>query len=746
MSTEDKAEADATLAEIAAFLRARQVDEARKQAEKAYRDRPSSQDLIIALAQVAMAGHRWADAERFWAKVEAPLSSGVHVVLGLHEALARQDKEDAAQRHLEAALKVAADTALMDATARHLLVLRQGEELLRLCKSGALDAERSPVVAWRRCVAFGLMKRWEEASVAARRSIELHPRDPYVNTVAAEISSLQGDWVGATQYWPRAIGMVKPHRVSRHCRLLPAVTIATPWVMLAEAHGRLGNEDRMAEYLAEALRRFPADTDYLIAVARLETALKRWPTAAAAWQQVLKAGVPGPAVTAEVFGSSWQYAAFRAGSIGASDDPTTAFLFPTNEVAAWNEKVRSNDPAARLSQGLSASVDILRDAYVMPTVPLREGQEVRGGRGALVTGSVYDSSGRIAENCIHVGHLIRHVPLDLFGLEAGFKRLDGNYVYAGGDLSLHPGHFLMECMGRFWYFDYCSDKVDGVLYFEKIRLNCRDAKIDFSRISQRAAGHDAASSSVIKNLMQIFCDTSQISVVGEPTIVERLHVPQQNFGLEGKFVDGSGLFRRYVRDRIERVQARTSISPHAKVYVSRSRLPRSTGVLYREEVLEAVLERAGYYIFYPEKASVEEQISLYCHASYIVLAAGSAAHFAALAMNGCQHVAVIARRRGQAQIFQQQLAVFGAKCAIAIDTVDGGFEVVDPATGAIVPLNGNKLTHSFNVPAAMGQLAQNGFIGSADAVVPLPGNDDLRAFETSLCPFFEGMVIRHRNL
>ena len=731
----------AELAEITALLKSGTVDGARIRADRLAVDFPDDQDLILVRAQIAMAERRWADAETLWCAVKAPRSQTRDAVLGLQNVLVRQRKLHDAAMHVEAALRATPTADLMGAVARHSLRLRQGDEVLRLFDLGLLDPTRSVEVAWCRCVALSAQRRWEEVEAGIARGLVSWPSSPFLVVIAAEAASLREDWAQAAERWQTAIALMPAERVSRHCRLLPAVVAATPWLKLAEAHARLGADERATETLNQAAMLFSGDSTMPLVRARLDTTLGRWHAAAAAWDEALRAGPRDPAIIAEAFSAAWHYSGSRAGETKAPAGVPPSFLHPGRDVVAWNDKVRSNNPMLRMSQGFTGNVDILCGAYMMPSVPVRPGQVAEGG-GYLVTGGVYDSSGRIAENCIHIGQKIRHVPLNLFGLDAGFKRLDGNHIYAGGELSPHPGHFLMECMGRFWYADYCREEIDSLLYFEKMRLEQDGGRIDFARIANRTARRYDASLAFMRQVTRIFCGTEDFRVVAEPTIVERLHVPQQNFGLVGRFVAGNSLFRRFIRDRIDRSNLAVSIPARERIYVSRSRMPLSRGALYPEKALEAALEREGYFIFFPEAATVAEQLFLYSKATHIIVAAGSAAHFVALAMRGTQDVAVLARQRGQAGVFQMQVAAFGARNAITVDTVDGVFELVDPTSNEVVPLNGNKIAHTFDLAAAMALLGRQGFVSGT---VHSPGRaDGFAEFEASLKAEFVGMAVRHR--
>jgi len=86
-----------------------------------------------------------------------------------------------------------------------------------------------------------------------------------------------------------------------------------------------------------------------------------------------------------------------------------------------------------------------------------------------------------------------------------------------------------------------------------------------------------------------------------------------------------------------------------KVYVSRSALPNRRGGVFGEARIEALMEANGYTVIFPERLTLEKQLSIYMGAKSLVALEGSALHMAAYALPKGASVGIIGRRRGEHQ-------------------------------------------------------------------------------------------------
>lgn len=129
-----------------------------------------------------------------------------------------------------------------------------------------------------------------------------------------------------------------------------------------------------------------------------------------------------------------------------------------------------------------------------------------------------------------------------------------------------------------------------------------------------------------------------VRIVRSPTSVERLLLPGQGFGL-GRISRGTTEFR----DMMGEIPGRIVPDGPKKIYISRTRFGGTGGVL-AEAVIERNLINAGYTAIYPEKMSLDEQLSTYKAADLLVGLDGSAVHIFGFVADESKRAAVILRR------------------------------------------------------------------------------------------------------
>jgi len=203
--------------------------------------------------------------------------------------------------------------------------------------------------------------------------------------------------------------------------------------------------------------------------------------------------------------------------------------------------------------------------------------------------------------------------------------LAGRWIW-GGVLLNHFGHFLVESTSRLWAIDAVAGPVDGLVFTVK-RETAEEGGLP-----------------VLQPFQKLFFDLLGIDlpvkILAEPTVVERLEVPGQGFGL-GEIAHGTEPFRRFFQTRFAR-----NIAPEGpeKLYISRTALGAGRGGVIGEERIEQALERCGYEVFHPQKASLPVQIARYKAARQIVALDGSALHMVAMVGGPDQQVGMIKRR------------------------------------------------------------------------------------------------------
>lgn len=124
--------------------------------------------------------------------------------------------------------------------------------------------------------------------------------------------------------------------------------------------------------------------------------------------------------------------------------------------------------------------------------------------------------------------------------------LQGTYVF-GGFVSVHFGHFLVECIAPLWGIDHIFEKLDGIVYFpyhdpNKITDGAREKLHSIALTMLEGLGVDLP-----------------VKFIHQPTMIEKLFVPENGMGFEKKF-SGSTPFANYFRKR--NAWARSCLKEH----------------------------------------------------------------------------------------------------------------------------------------------------------------------------------------
>ncbi|MEO0750939.1 MAG: glycosyltransferase 61 family protein [Pseudomonadota bacterium] len=198
----------------------------------------------------------------------------------------------------------------------------------------------------------------------------------------------------------------------------------------------------------------------------------------------------------------------------------------------------------------------------------------------------------------------------------------GRWMFAGIGRH-HFGHFLVETLIRLWAAGYYRDELDGLVVIP-------NRGMDFSAAIDRRFGP----------FLSLITDGLAVHQPTHPTRYETLLLPSPGFGPLG-WITGTPVFRREIRAR---VAARIRPQGSDKVYISRTRLQKGDKLVDQETRIEAVMRKAGYDIFYPERHSIADQLARYMTAKTLVGAEGSAFHLAPFAMPTGGRVALFQRR------------------------------------------------------------------------------------------------------
>ncbi len=316
----------------------------------------------------------------------------------------------------------------------------------------------------------------------------------------------------------------------------------------------------------------------------------------------------------------------------------------------------------------------LDDALLLPqTVQTtdHEFKDLRSSHLPLFNGGVYDTNELIVSEALHA-HSLHHVP-DHFPSSCSCEQLEGSWLYAG-ILMRHIGHMLTESIGRLWAFESIRSQIDGVIF---IGMNGPTNLKDGETLDQfvRQSTATTLKAGLVQQMLQMFKIDVPLWIVDRPTRAKQLIVPVQLMGLlPGDLIGGHPTYRDSVRANVERFIEPIEKTYPKKIFVSRSRFVKPGAASYfMEDRLDAHFIDAGYTVIRPESLNLKAQLQLYSTATHIVMAAGSAAHVAALAMNGTQNVVILQRDKFKREIFARQLLAMGARSATTISALGGIF-------------------------------------------------------------------------
>lgn len=586
----------------------------------------------------------------------------------------------------------------------------------RLLSEGAFEAAAAAFAALRvespldsdlpafQTMALAQLGRLDEAEAVIAPALNLRLKNIVPLVIAAEVATLRSDWLVAALRW-RCVAAGNPRSYTRWMRFEAQAEPATPWLRHVEALYRDGRDAEAEAAWAKAVALHPDSLALLRLPADIATERGDHELAGKHWTAALERSGRHPAMVGAAVAAAW-----RAGPmLRASPEARVAeggYFAPSAEVQAWNDRLRAEAPLLcdRVMDPV-ASIEVVHGALVMPHMPQPSDAPARLAR--MMRGGAFDANGRILVNGIQLGR--SHVPDAPCGPLAAFEPLPGRWIFASARIYGHIGHFLMEALGRLWAADCIGGRVDGLLSLNSYHPTLDANGFDFRSLERRSHVMTKPSG-YVASLLRIFGGITNHHVATAPVRVEELYVPSQLLALRPSDAASHPGFRAFARRSVQAICEAPGPATPERVYISRTRLRADRGPLFQEEALERCLEAQGYTIIYPETLSVEEQLRLYWNATYIIIATGTAAHIAAMAMRGHQRVALLKRNPGQDRFFDEQLRAFGAVKVVWIDAVTGHFE--DRAPGGR-RYRDYGAPHALDTDRAMAALHEAGFVSDA---------------------------------
>lgn len=204
----------------------------------------------------------------------------------------------------------------------------------------------------------------------------------------------------------------------------------------------------------------------------------------------------------------------------------------------------------------------------------------------------------------------------------------------GGYLFRHFGHFCHESLSRLWWLG-TGDQQHQISLDVCMTLQSQVLDVYFFMPVWSDAGKDLLPY-MQEILARLGLPEARIRIITEPLVFSRLIVPTQlwGFDLDARALDQQfgcdsrammrSLFLSFHRSVSADQPASTEAGvPAIKVFVTRSGLAPSLGRPIGDGWLDEVLGDAGYFVFRPERFSIQRQIEVFAAARELVFIDGS---------------------------------------------------------------------------------------------------------------------------
>lgn len=182
--------------------------------------------------------------------------------------------------------------------------------------------------------------------------------------------------------------------------------------------------------------------------------------------------------------------------------------------------------------------------------------------------------------------------------------VDEDVVFLG-PLSKHYGHFILEGLARLWFFlDETNQRRFKAVYI---------AEPGIDRFN---------------DLFSLFgLNPANLLRIDRPTAFRSVVVPEQSMRIQDRC-------HPLYKATVDRIMARVPAGPHRKVYFSKEMRGNYRGI--GEKPMEEVFQRNGYELFYPERLSMLDTLSVLKGADSFAASSGTNAHNAIFLRDGAQ--------------------------------------------------------------------------------------------------------------
>lgn len=231
-------------------------------------------------------------------------------------------------------------------------------------------------------------------------------------------------------------------------------------------------------------------------------------------------------------------------------------------------------------------------------------------------------------------------------------------VLYGGILFNHFGHFIVESLSRLYAYPMVRDVDPFVMFYSQWGM----------------PGYLENNNFVNQILTGLGIPVDKLIFVDRANKISQVIIPVQKYGF-GFIRRPDERFVKFIRSFRFQHKIPEGFKKDEKIYVSRSRL-RKKGRQIGEKIFEAYLEGEGYRIFYPERHTFIEQLTVYARAGKLIFAEGSALFSCMFIAEMRADVAVVCRRRDPRHSTREATdCLYGfSKTLLWIDAVRGQYQ------------------------------------------------------------------------
>ncbi|MEZ5833245.1 MAG: glycosyltransferase family 61 protein [Dongiaceae bacterium] len=251
---------------------------------------------------------------------------------------------------------------------------------------------------------------------------------------------------------------------------------------------------------------------------------------------------------------------------------------------------------------------------------------------AYTKGCLYDADGTRVDLSVRVGGVGGDQALSidsetLAPEQRGGTWLAGRTLYLGPFMN-HYGHFITESLSRYWLQD--AGRFDNYVAYPFMHNNGNILIREFHRY--------------LAGLLDVPID--RMSILRSQTVFDEIVVPEQlwtyNVHVNAR-----------MRDLYARISARHAGSQSTgRIFLSRTDSPR----LGNAPAVEEVFAGFGFRIHYPERMTIQDQLSLYANCEILAGLSGSGMHNCLFTRPGLMTIEVGDARARRHPVFMQRIA------------------------------------------------------------------------------------------